>query len=129
MKRFTFTISTLVFTISTIFASAANITSELPSIRYAIEEEFLHTPDVAQYKNADWGQVVGIAKGISLQEAYRIAAEDPAITFFFYTKGYQMVLETTSGDYRIFHHGDTVFFAGEPWWGSAPGLADGYTKK
>lgn len=72
---------------------------------------------------------MGIAKGISLTEAYRIADANPEITFFFYTKGDQMVLET--GDdlsYRVFRHGDTVFFSGEPWWGSATDLADGYTK-
>jgi len=104
-----------------------DITHELPEIG-VVAHNFKKIPNVAQYKMADWSQVVGIAKGITIQEAYKIANENPAIAFFFYTKGGQMVLEREDGTYRVFRHGDTVFFAGDPWWGSAPGLADGYIR-
>jgi len=112
-------------------ALGIDVTPEIPEITidHSLTYRFNKIPNVAQYKHADWSHVVGIAKGISLTEAYRIADANPEITFFFYTKGDQMVLET--GDdlsYRVFRHGDTVFFSGEPWWGSATDLADGYTK-
>ena len=104
-----------------------DITDEIPDITQS-ENGFKKIPNVAQYKMADWSKVVGIAKGISLEKAYKIANENPDISFFFYTKGGQMVLEKDDGSYRVFRHGDTVFFSGEPWWGSAPGLADGYIR-
>jgi len=105
-----------------------DITNQIPEIDSSITQGFKKIPNVAQYKMADWSQVVGIARGISMDEAYRIANSNPDITFFFHTKGYQMVLEKEDGSYRVFRHGDTVFFSGQPWWGSAPGLADGYVK-
>lgn len=104
-----------------------DITDEIPDITRSANG-FKKIPNVAQYKMADWSKAVGIAKGISLEQAYKIANENPDITFFFYTKGGQMVLEKEDGSYRVFRHGDTVFFSGDPWWGSAPGLADGYTR-
>ena len=85
--------------------------------------------DVAQYKEADWSQVVFAAHGVTLEQAFDIAQQNPKISYFFYTKGGQMVLEREDGGYRLFRHGDAVFFSGTPWWGSAPGLADGYIKK
>jgi hypothetical protein len=105
-----------------------NITSQIPEIDVSSTHGFMKVPNVAQYKMADWSQAIGIAKGISMTEAYQIAENNPEITFFFYTKGGQMVLEKEDSSYRVFQHGDTVFFSGEPWWGSAPGLADGYIK-
>lgn len=84
--------------------------------------------NVAQYKFGDWSGVLRVVRGISRSEAMWIASQDPEITFFFYTKGYQMVLETPEGDYRVFRQGDAVFFKGEPWWGEANDLADGYIK-
>jgi hypothetical protein len=107
---------------------ASDITGEIPVINYSAVQGFQKVPNVAQYKEADWSHVVGIAYGITLDEAQQIAQEDSEITFFFHTKGYQMVLEKTDGTYRVFHEGDTVFFKGSPWWGSAPGLADGYVR-
>lgn len=86
-------------------------------------------PDVAMYKEADWKSVIGVAKGISLEQAKKIADENPNVTFFFYTKGGSMVLERPNNDFTHFQHGDAVFFSGSPWWGSAPGLADGYIKE
>lgn len=106
-----------------------DITSDLPEISTSEIHGFQKIPNVAQYKEADWSRVIGIAKGITMEEAYKIAESNPEITFFFHTTGYQMVLEKQDGGYRVFRHGDTVFFSGEPWWGSAPGLADGYIRK
>lgn len=103
-----------------------DITSEIPEIH--VSQKFKKITNVAHYKNADWSQVIGIAKGITLNEAFDIAEKNPAIAYFFHTKGYQMVLEKEDGSYRVFRQGDTVFFAGKPWWGSAPGLADGYIR-
>lgn len=40
----------------------------------------------------------------------------------------QLVLNSPEGEPRIFHHGDAVFFKGEPWWGEANGLVDGYVR-
>lgn len=105
-----------------------DITDEIPVIEASYLDGYQKIPNVAQYKNADWSNVVGIAKGVSIKEAKRIANEDSRISFFFYTKGYRMVLETEDGGYRVFDHGDAVFFAGNPWWGSAEDLADGYVK-
>lgn len=88
--------------------------------------------DVAQYKHADWNNVIGRAKNITVFQAKKIAEADPSITYFFFVKGYQMILENNDvvDPYtRVFYHGDAVFFSGAPWWGSAPGLADGYVKK
>lgn len=87
--------------------------------------------DVAQYRLADWDNVIGRAQNVSLEQAKEIADSDPRITFFFYTKGCRMILENFEVDppiWRVFEQGDAVFFSGEPWWGSAPGLADGYVK-
>lgn len=42
---------------------------------------------VAQYGPAKWDNVIGMAKGISVEDAKAIADDDPEITFFFYTKG------------------------------------------
>jgi hypothetical protein len=134
MKKFAFIVSAIAL-ISSIGASAGcpalcgdDLANQIPEIGAPEAAGFQKVPDVAQYKMADWSGVVGIARNISRREAAKIAAENSEISFFFYTKGYQMVLETESGDYRVFRHGDTVFFKGQPWWGSAPGLADGYVK-
>lgn len=103
--------------------------SEIPEVTIPEFSSLKLIPDVAQYKFADWSNVIGISRGITRAEAMWIASQNPEITFFFWTKGYQMVLETQDGEYRVFGHGDAVFFTGEPWWGTAPGLADGYIKQ
>jgi hypothetical protein len=106
-----------------------DLTAEIPQLgESAAHKNFKYIADVAQYKQADWSNAIGIAKGISLSEAFKIANENPDISYFFYTKGIQMVSENKDGSYRLFRHGDTVFFAGEPSWGTAPGLADGYIR-
>lgn len=135
MKKLPILLSAFLLTASLLPPSLAavelirDITHELPAIDSTRVHGFKKIDNVAQYKNADWSQVVGIARNISISDALRIAENNPEITFFFYTKGYQMVLEKENGDYRVFRHGDTVFFSGRPWWGSAPGLADGYVKE
>ncbi len=132
MKKLALIISSFVLTLTAYAYQPAelkqDITAEIPEIEISAILGYQKVENVAQYKNADWSNVVGIARNISLSEACKIAKDNPAITFFFYTKGYQMVLETQDGGYRVFRHGDTVFFSGQPWWGSAPGLADGYIK-
>jgi hypothetical protein len=108
-----------------------DITNEIPEIwdpEIPNDPDFKKFPDRAQYKEADWSNVIGIARGISISKAFEIAKSNPEITFFFYTKGSQMVLEKKDGTYRVFQQGDTVFFSGEPWFETAPGLADGYIK-
>jgi len=102
---------------------------ELPEIDMSAMPVYKKFSNVAQYGEADWNNVVGIARDISHCQAFRIADSNPEITFFFYTKGHQMSLRTKDGDYRIFKHGDAVFFSGEPWFGSAKGLADSYIKQ
>ncbi len=113
-----------------------NITSQIPTISYKdvvgkpqSDALFTIVPDVAEYKGADWNNVIGIAYGISEEDALVIAKSNPDITYFFRTKGGQMVLERPDGSYRAFRNGDTIFFSGTPWFSTAPGLADGYVKQ
>lgn len=130
MRKIVFFIVSMVATSHALmaFTPLKDITDEIPEV--TVENSgFQKIPNVAQYKEADWSHAVGIARNVTLHEAFEIANSNPEITFFFYTKGFQMVLEKTDGSYRVFRHGDTVFFSGEPWWGSAPGLADGYIKQ
>lgn len=139
MKQF-LTIFSLVLSVS-LFAGADNFRREL---------------DVAQYKGSDYTNVVDVARGISLEEAFEIAENNPEIDYFVYLKGVQMILEippdvsfdptqdpfqlvsnlslrsnsSNKGLCRIFRHGDTVFFKKEGMWlGSAPNLADAYFKE
>jgi len=89
-------------------------------------------PDVAQYKGSDWCNVIGKAERVTVDQAMEIANSNPDITYFFHVKGGRLLLEDESHPetvYRVFYHGDAVFFTGEPWWGSAPGLADGFIKE
>lgn len=81
--------------------------------------------DVAQYKGADWSNLVCVYSNVSLEEACQIAQENPAIDYFFYMKSPYMVLERDEG-YLEFYENDAVFFSGTPWWGSAKGFSDGY---
>ncbi|MBN1531624.1 MAG: glutaredoxin family protein [Spirochaetes bacterium] len=90
----------------------------------AQQEQWVMKPGVAQYKGADWNNRVGRVNGITVERAKEIADQDPRITFFFITTGCRMVLEGKG----VFRRGDTVFFSGRPWYGSAPGLADSYER-
>jgi hypothetical protein len=111
-------------------ASAADLSGSIKEINQPIENSslFEKVPHVAQYGNGDWSHVIGMAKGISLDGALKIAASDRKITYFFYTNADQMVLGDVNKDYRVFHRGDAVFFSGKPRWGDAGALADGYIK-
>src|SRR5690606_3417237 len=117
------------------------------------ETVFVHRPDLAHYKGSDFAGAVRIERAISVEEAKKIAAEDPQIAYFVYVKGGCMVLEIppdspfdlendplgliqhgtyrfengelSQGPMRVFYHGDAIFFKKEgEWLGSAPGLAD-----
>ena len=93
-----------------------------------VADEFEWVPDSAEYQGASWDNLVSVYRGISLDQAYAIAKDNPEITYFFYTVGWTLVLDTPKGR-QFFRHGDTAFFSGKPWWGSADGLANGYVKK
>jgi hypothetical protein len=112
-------------------ASAADLSGNINEINPPVETSsaFEKVPHVAQYGNGDWSQAMGIAKGVSLDEAFKIATANPKITYFFYTNTSQLVLGDVNKDYRVFHRGDAVFFSGKPRWGDAGALADGYIKK
>lgn len=127
-------------------------------VRPAAESRFVKQADAAQYKGSDYANAVRVERGITLHEAFTIAANDPQIDYFVFTKGATMVLELppevsfdpaqdplklvthvpfvydsgelSEGYCRIFTYGDVVFFKNEgKWLGSAPGLADVYSKK
>src|ERR1700692_4918607 len=91
-------------------ASAVDLSENIKEINPPIEKNsaFEKVPHVAQYGNGDWSQAIGVARGISLDEAFKIAANNCKIRYFFYTNGNQMVLGDVNKDYRVFHHGDAV---------------------
>ena len=128
-----------------------------PAYVYELQEGFTLLANAAQYGGSDYANAVRVERGISLEQAFEIAKNDPAIDYFFYTKGYMMVLNfpqdvsydpaqdplclVTQGYYlgddgrpgagymRLFQLGDVVFFKNEgKRLGSAPGLADVYVK-
>jgi len=84
--------------------------------------------DQAQYGGGDWNGLLYVKKGLTRSEALRIAQNDSNVTFFFYTKGGRMVLNTPKGT-KVFEHKDVAFFKGKPATGSALGLADTYIRK
>lgn len=126
MKKIIYGFLAAVALVSTL--QAENLTLQIPVIGLE-SNKWEKVSDVAQWGDGDWSQVVGRAEHISLQEAMEIAETHPDITYFFYMKGYQMVLGNYPGDIRVFRQGDAVFFAGQPHWGEAIGYADGYMKK
>jgi hypothetical protein len=71
------------------------------------------TPNVAMYGQADWSGL--LRKGNYPSPDAAMAAAIGGETFFFYCRG---VLDLGPG--KQFVPGDAVFFAGIPWWGSAP---------
>lgn len=117
--------------------------------------QFICEPNLAQYGGSDYSNAVRVERGITLEQAKQIAANDPEIGYFVYLKGGMMVLPADSfpangdplqlvqytpfkfddgriseGYCRVFTHGDVVFFKNEgKWLGTAPGLADVYSKK
>jgi hypothetical protein len=71
------------------------------------------TPNVAMYGEGDWSGMLGRGNYASPDAAMQGALGGE--TFFFYCRGY---LDLGPG--KQFQPGDAVFFAGIPWWGSAP---------
>jgi hypothetical protein len=115
----------IVFVASSVL-NAQDLLSTIPEMG---GKDFDKVADVAQYHGSDWKNVVGITHNISLYEAFKIAKENPEITYFFYMKDNMLLQDANSNDFRFLKSGDAVFFTGKPWWGSAPGYADGYVKK
>ena len=104
-----------------------NTATEIPLIESVWEK----VDDVAQYGRADWDNVIAMTHNVSAHEAKMIAESDPSISYFFHVKGDRMILCNYGGEgpkWRVFGHDDAVFFTGQPWWGSAEGLADGYIR-
>ena len=119
---------------------------------------FVKKADLAQYSGSDYTNAVRVERGISLDQAFSIASQDPDIAYFVYLKGGCMVLPIDEsipfdpkedllglvshvsyhndsddsigfGGCRVFHHGDAVFFKQDGIrLGSASGLADTYIK-
>lgn len=81
-------------------------------------------PNVAQYGGANWANEVQRSRAVTLDQAKAIAAANPKITYFFYTKGVVMSLAGKG----VFLKGDVVYFSDKPTYGSAPGLADAYER-
>jgi hypothetical protein len=88
---------------------------------------FTKTDNVAMYGQADWSGWVKTVPGCTPQQAQRIAVADPAIRFFFYCREYMVLTNPAWPEPRSFQPGDSVFFTGEPWFGSAP-QCDSYVK-
>ena len=85
---------------------------------------FKEISNVAQYKGANWDNLVKKVPNTTPEEAKQIAFQDPKIDFFFYARE-SMFLEGKSGpdgwsEKGQFNPGDAVFFSGEPWLGGAP---------
>ena len=131
MKKYILT-GVLLFIVNIGFCKACcwDLNFEIPLIEIPeiVNENFDKVGNVAESGEADYNNAIGIARGITISQAYEIALKNPSITYFFFTKGCQMVLCNERGN-RIFHYGDVVFFSGKPTWDSASGLADGYVKK
>lgn len=104
-----------------------NLKKEIPVVRYQ-SENWERVPDVAQNADADWSNAIGRAHRVTLKEAIEIAESNPEITYFFIVKNRRLILGNKP-NVRAFHRGEVVFFKGEPTWGEAKRLADGYVKK
>ncbi len=50
-------------------------------------------PDTAQYKGCDYTNAIRVERGISLDQAFEIANNDPEIDYFVHIKGWGIVLE------------------------------------
>ena len=137
-----------------LIALAALTTQLLP----LAANDFTLKKDLAQYKGSDYSNAVHVERGITVEEAMKIANSRADVDYFVYVKGYMMVLEVPPevacdpaqdplhllshtnfiynaghmgmGYCRVFRQGDVVFFKNEGMWlGSAPGLADTYFKQ
>lgn len=68
------------------------------------QPEFAKIPGAAPYKNSGWGTGFRIERGISLDEAKKIAAEDPSIKYFFYVTADTLVLEIEQEAFQDLAH-------------------------
>lgn len=71
------------------------------------------TPNVAMYGQGDWSGMLRMGNYPTVKAALEDAKGGE--TFFFYCRG-----PLDIGPGKQFQTGDAVFFAGQPWWGSAP---------
>ncbi len=85
------------------------------------------TPNVAQFKGANWDNFIQKEPNCTPETAKRIALKNPNITFFFFCREYMVLEGHVYEEYGAFNPGDAVFFSGEPWFGSAP-QCDSYQK-
>ena len=93
--------------------------------------EWQKKTNVAQYKGADWNNLLFKKSNINLEQAFEIADTNENVNYFFFMKS-SMFLEGKSGpkgftEKGLFKKGDAVFFSGKPWLSSAP-MADSYVK-
>jgi hypothetical protein len=79
----------------------------------AMGANVITVPNVAMYGEANWDNYLYTQNFASVDDALKAA--QTAASFFFYCRG---TLILSNG--RSFQAGDTVFFTGVPWWGSAP---------
>ena len=84
--------------------------------------QWVKKPNVAQYGCVNWNNEVKRVSSLTVEQAKKIAEEEPQITFFFYVR--QPMYLTKKGN---FQPGDAVFLSGEPSYGTAP-QADAYEK-
>jgi hypothetical protein len=75
----------------------------------------VETPSVAMYEQADWSKHLLTENYPDANAALQGAQSRGGATFFFYCNG-----PLDLGPGKQFRQGDAVFFAGQPWWGSAP---------
>lgn len=74
--------------------------------------------NVAQYEGSDYGDMIARGNYASVEDALKAAGSQA--NYMFYCRESMLLTNGMS-----FQPGDTVFFQGTPWWGSAP-QADGY---
>ena len=75
------------------YISPISANQTVQAVSSSAQDQFTAHPDAAQYKNAGWGHVARVERGISLDQAFEIAANDDNIAYFMYVKGHTMVLE------------------------------------
>ncbi len=92
-----------------------------------MDMDWIITPNVAQYKKADWKNFVKKVPNCTLEQAKQIALDDPLITFFFFCNEGMVLEGPVFVEHGAFKPDDAVFFSGEPWYGSAP-QCDSYRK-
>ena len=111
--------------------STSHVTEKKPTSleieKKPTSHEYKKVPNVAQYKGSDWSGHIKTVHNMTLEEAKAFANQNDKITFFFHMKT-GMCLEIAPPEHQFFSPGDAVFFSGEPWWGSAPGMSDGFIK-